>query len=238
MKTIAIVQSNYIPWKGYFDMINMVDEFVLFDDVQYTKRDWRNRNQIKTPRGLEWLTVPVEVSGKYYQSIKDTKIADKTWAQRHWSIIRQNYSKAACINDFKDKLDQLYQNCSFDYLSETNFYFITNICKWLEIPSAITWSNQYKLDEGKNEKLISICKQAGASRYISGPAAKNYIDEALFQKEGIEVCWMDYSNYPPYRQLHSEFTHTVSIVDLLLNEGKSAREFMKSFKGKNPTLTT
>src|SRR5438046_4323553 len=95
----AIVQSNYIPWKGYFDLIRRVDEFILYDDVQYTRRDWRNRNLIKTPQGLRWLTIPVEVKGKYYQSIRDTKIADPVWAASHWQTIVHNYGRAPHVRD-------------------------------------------------------------------------------------------------------------------------------------------
>src|SRR5688572_18851386 len=93
-RKVAIVQSSYIPWKGYFDLINMVDEFVLYDDVQYTRRDWRNRNRIKTAAGLKWLTIPVEVKGKYHQLIRDTRIAEPRWGERHWAMLAQNYSGA------------------------------------------------------------------------------------------------------------------------------------------------
>ncbi|MFW5835685.1 MAG: WbqC family protein, partial [bacterium] len=100
-KKIAILQSNYIPWKGYFDIINYVDEFIVYDDAQYTRRDWRNRNLIKTPRGLKWLTIPVEVKGKYTQTIYETKIADKNWAEKHWKSIRHNYNEADCFEEFR-----------------------------------------------------------------------------------------------------------------------------------------
>src|SRR5208283_1807000 len=93
-KSLAAIQSNYIPWKGYFDIINRVDEFMLYDDAQYTRRDWRNRNKIKTPRGLRWLTIPVRVKGKFHQKICETEISDPGWAAGHWQTLRQNYARA------------------------------------------------------------------------------------------------------------------------------------------------
>src|SRR4026207_404505 len=107
-KTIAVVQSNYIPWRGYFDLINSVDEFILYDDVQYTIRDWRNRNIIKTSRGSLWLTIPVRVKGKYYQKIKDTKIGDPEWNQRHWTSITHNYAKARYFRQYRETFEELY----------------------------------------------------------------------------------------------------------------------------------
>jgi hypothetical protein len=108
----AIVQSSYIPWKGYFDLIRQVDEFILYDDVQYTRRDWRNRNLIKTPHGLSWLTIPVDVKGKYFQSIRETRIADPGWAERHWKTIVHNYSRAPHFDHHRQKLEELYLGCA------------------------------------------------------------------------------------------------------------------------------
>ena len=229
-KTVAIVQSNYIPWKGYFDLINMVDEFILFDDVQYTRRDWRNRNRIKTAHGITWLTIPVEVTGKYTQKIKDTRIADPAWAENHWKTIRLAYARAACFNDFEERLRSLYLSEQPAYLSEVNQRFLKAICDMLGITTAIRTSMEYSIhDVEKNERLIALCLQAGASRYISGPAARNYLDEGLFCEQGITVSWMDYSGYPEYPQVHPLFEHSVSIIDLILNTGKNARSYMKSF---------
>ncbi|MCZ6512871.1 MAG: WbqC family protein [Nitrospinae bacterium] len=228
-KTIAITQSNYIPWKGYFDVIHSVDELVLFDDVQFTKGDWRNRNRIKTQGGLKWLTVPVEVKGKYTQKIKDTLISDPRWARKHWEAIRHSYSKAVFFKDYRELFEELYLTCNEEFLSRVNFKFLEAINRALGIKTPIRWSHDFKLPEEKNERLISICRQAGATKYISGPAAKEYLDESIFRQEGIEVEWMDYSNYPEYRQLFPPFEHGVTILDLLFNEGSSAKTFMKSF---------
>ena len=231
MKKAAIIQSNYIPWKGYFDMINMVDEFILYDDAQYTRRDWRNRNKIKTPNGLQWLTIPVEVKGKYYQKIKDTVISDIEWTKKHWTAIIHNSSKSNFFNDFKILFEELYLGCEKKYLSDINHRFIKAINKLLGINTKISWSMDYDLEvEGNTEKLVTICKQAGADTYLSGPAAKDYMDDELFEQEGISVEWMDYSSYPEYRQRYPPFEHGVSIIDLIFNEGENAKKFMKSFK--------
>jgi hypothetical protein len=179
-KKVAIVQSNYIPWKGYFDLINMADEFILYDDVQYTRRDWRNRNMIKSPSGPIWLTIPVEVKGKYYQKIKDTVISDREWNIRHWKVLVHNYSKAQYFGYYHALFEDLYLGSNDFYLSQINYRFLMVICKLLGITTRITWSMDYPLTKGKTERLVDLCKQAGAAEYISGPAAKNYIDEELF----------------------------------------------------------
>jgi hypothetical protein len=229
MKKVAILQSNYIPWKGYFDLINMVDEFILYDDMQYTKRDWRNRNKIKTPQGLLWLSIPVEVKGKYFQKINETKISEKDWAKKHWQQIKQNYSKAKCFNEYKDIFEELYMTYDEEYLSQINYKFITTINEILGITTKIRWSSEFELIAGQTEKLLGICKDCDADIYISGPAAKDYFDEELAKKENIKVEWMDYSGYKEYEQLHPPFEHGVSILDLIFNKGSDATKFMKSF---------
>jgi len=229
MKKIAILQSNYIPWKGYFDLINMVDEFVLYDNMQYTKRDWRNRNKIQTSEGLKWLSIPVEVKGKYFQKINETKISDKEWGKKHWAMIKQNYSKAPYFKDYKNLFEELYLNNTEEYLSQINYKFIVAICQILEVTTKIRWSSEFKLVNGQTEKLLGICKDCQADIYLSGPAAKGYFDESLAQKENIKVEWMDYSGYKEYHQLFEPFEHGVSILDLIFNEGSQATMYMKSF---------
>lgn len=229
MKKIAIIQSNYIPWKGYFDIINMVNEFILYDTEQYTKRDWRNRNKIKTPNGPLWLTIPVEVKGKYFQRICDTKVSNKNWNKEHWKTIIHNYSKAKYFKYYKDQFEELYLNCNEDYLSMINYKFILEINNILGIKTKIRWSSDFNIKGEKSEKLLSICKQCNATYYISGPAAKDYLNTELFIKEGITVEWMSYDNYPEYNQLYPPFIHEVSVIDLIFNEGPYAINYMKSF---------
>jgi hypothetical protein len=225
-KVVAVVQSNYIPWRGYFDLIRLADEFVLFDDVQYTRRDWRNRNQIKTAQGLKWLTIPVDVKGKYHQKIKETRVADPRWAAEHWETIRHAYGKAAGFSEKGPLLEELYLGCQETMLSMVNYRFLTGICRMLDIQANFSWSSDYQLADDKSERLLSICTQAGATHYLSGPSAKSYLDVELLRQGGVEVIWMDYSGYADYRQLHPPFEPHVSIIDLLLNEGVNAREFV------------
>ena len=228
-KKIAILQSNYIPWRGYFDLINLVDEFILFDDMQYTRRDWRNRNIIKTPNGPMWLTIPVEVKGKYFQKIKDTTISDPTWGRKHWASIVHNYSKAKYFPLYREVFENLYLNSEERYLSRVNHLFLSAICEILGIKTTISWSMDYNPAAGKTERLVDLNKQVGATEYISGPAAKSYIEEEQFRREGIALSYMDYSAYPEYAQLSPPFEHQVSIVDLIFNEGHEATKYMKSF---------
>ena len=229
MKKIAILQSNYIPWKGYFDLINMVDEFIFYDEVQYTKNDWRNRNKIKTPQGIQWLTIPVRQES-LDQKIKDTKISDKKWNIKHWRTISQNYSKAKYFKDYKGIFEELYLTCDEEYLSEINYKFITTINQILGIKTKLRWSSEFELVDGQTEKLLGICKDCNADIYLSGPAAKDYFNEELAKQENIKVEWMDYSGYKEYEQLNPPFEHGVTILDLIFNEGDRAKEFMKSFK--------
>ena len=225
-KRVAIVQSNYIPWKGYFDMIASVDEFILYDDMQYTRRDWRNRNLIKTSQGESWLTVPVKVKGKYNQSIRDTEIEGDRWRNEHLSSLRHAYARAHCFDEVFVFAESLYGR-EFTHLSALNRAFIEAICGFLGIATKISNSWDYTLIEGKSERLADLCLQAKATHYVSGPAAREYLDEGEFNRRGIDVCWFDYSGYPEYPQLWGGFVHGVTVLDLLFNCGSEARQYMK-----------
>jgi hypothetical protein len=231
-KSAAIVQSSYIPWKGYFDLINLVDVFILYDDVQYTRRDWRNRNLIKTRDGLHWLTIPVEVKGKYTQKIRETRVSDPDWGRKHWTAICHSYAKARHFPAYRALFESLYLNLREEMLSQINFRFIRAICDALGITTKIVWSSDFILQDGQSERLIGLCKSVGATRYLSGPSAKDYLDESKFADQGMSVAWMDYSGYPPYTQLFGAFEHGVSILDLIFNEGQQAPRYMKSFADK------
>lgn len=227
MRKIAVVQSNYIPWKGYFDMIAAVDEFILYDDMQYTKRDWRNRNLIKTPQGVQWLTVPVLVKGKFHQKICDTEIDGAEWAATHWKAMVQNYRRAPCFTEIATWLEPIYAEGLFTHISQLNRHLIEAICKYLEIKTTIKNSWDYTLPDGKTERLAGLCAQAGGTEYISGPAAKEYIEKEIFTEMGIKLTWFDYSGYPEYPQLWGEFSHGVTILDLLFNCGHDSPKYMR-----------
>ncbi|MCW2002505.1 hypothetical protein FHY30_001198 [Xanthomonas arboricola] len=225
-KKVAILQSNYIPWKGYFDLIAAVDEFILFDDMQYTRRDWRNRNQIKTPQGVQWLTVPVLTKGKYHQTIAETELDGDQWTALHWKALVQNYRRAPHFDQIAAWLEPLYVK-SYTHLSQMNRCFIEAICQQLHITTKIRSSADYVLLDGKTERLADLCRQAGATEYLSGPAAKDYVDETIFRDHGIQLSWFDYAGYPPYPQVWGEFAHGVSVLDLLFNCGQDAHAYMR-----------
>jgi len=228
-KRVAIVQSNYIPWKGYFDLIARVDEFVLYDDVQYTRRDWRNRNVIKTPQGKTWLTVPVQVKGRFHQRIDETLVSDPAWAERHWKTLGHVYAAAPYFTKYRDELAEIYRQCGGErLLSHVNRRLIDAVCERLGIGTAITWSSDYRSEGSVNERLLGICLKAGADVYLSGPGARSYLDEKLFEQAGVSVEWMDYSGYPEYPQLHPPFDHAVTVLDLLFNTGPEAPKYMKA----------
>ncbi|WP_211451720.1 WbqC family protein [Collimonas antrihumi] len=229
-KKIAIVQSNYIPWKGYFDMIAAVDEFILYDDMQYTRRDWRNRNQIKTPQGQQWVTVPVKVKGKYLQTIRETEIDGADWADAHWKAVAQNYRRAPHFEEVAALFEPLYRGRQYTHLSALNRALIEAVCAYLGITTKISNSWDYVLIEGKTERLADLCAQAMGSEYISGPAARDYIEEHLFVERGIKLGWFDYAGYPEYPQLWGDFTHGVTILDLLFNCGKDASRYMRNVR--------
>ena len=228
MKKIAILQSNYIPWKGYFDIMGSVDEFIIYDEMQYTKNDWRNRNKIKTTNGLIWLTIPVKIE-KLNQKINETKIADNKWHIKHKNSLQTNYGKATKFKECKDFIFNIYEQASrLDYISEINYTFLNELNKFLKISTKISFSTDYNIGEGKTERLINICKQSNSNIYLSGPSAKNYIDEALFTKNNINLEWFDYIGYKEYEQLYPPFEHGVSILDLIFNTGEDAYKYLKS----------
>lgn len=228
-KSIAIIQPNYIPWKGYFDIINSVDEFFILDVVQYTRRDWRNRNRIKTQHGVKWLTIPVDVKGRFHEKIKDVKISDKDWGIRHWATISANYAKTPYFRMIGPRLKDLYLKNSETYLSRINYSFIKCINSILGITTRISWCDYYDENREATLNLMDICKQAKATIYVSGPTAKNYFDENRLLKENIRVEWFDYSGYQPYDQPYPPFDHHVSILDLIFCMGPDAFKYMKSF---------
>ncbi len=228
MKTIAILQSNYIPWKGYFDLIDRVDEFILYDEMQYTKNDWRNRNQIKTASGPAWLTIPVDTKGKPLQKIEEARVTDHHWCRKHLNALRMNYSRAPFFPEYFPRIEELYRQCEEEeYLTRINERFLRAICEILGITTKISRSTDYHLIEGKTERLVRLVQDAGGSVYLSGPAAQSYIREELFKEAGITLTWMDYAGYRPYPQLFGDFIHNVSVLDLLFNTGKDAIRYIR-----------
>jgi hypothetical protein len=226
MKKVVILQSNYIPWKGYFDLINDADVFVFYDDVQYTKSDWRNRNKIMTPSGARWLTIPAGVD--FHRLICEVALTDSSWQLKHWDTIRQNYRRAPYFELYRPFFEQIYLAREWTNLSQLNHSSIESIAKeLLGVRTTFDDSRNYQLSGHKSERLLDLVRKVGATHYISGPAAKSYIDEAEFEQAGIKLIWKDYSGYPEYAQQGKlPFEHGVSILDLLFNVGPAAADYI------------
>jgi hypothetical protein len=230
-KRIAIVQSNYVPWRGYFDLIASVDEFILLDDAQYTRRDWRNRNRIKTAQGTRWLTIAVQVSGRYTQSIHETLVAKDDWPERHWETLRQHYAGADGFTEVGDLVRKLYATVPGPRLTDVNRHFLTGIAEFLGVGTPITLSFDYEPEHARTERLLDLCVKSGATEYVSGPAARAYLEEDLFRERGIDVSWFEYGPYGGYPQVHPPFDPQVSILDLMFCTGANAPSLFRSPPG-------
>lgn len=225
MKRVAILQSNYIPWRGYFDLIAFVDEFIIYDDMQYTKNDWRNRNRIKTSQGLQWMTVPVK--GHFLQTIRETLIDGIHWAKKHWRTLEVNYSTAPHFAEIADWLAPIYLEEHHTSLSALNRRLLEAVCGYLGIITRLTNSWDYELAGGKTERVANLCRQAAATEYVTGPSARSYINEREFDELGIQLIWFDYDGYRDYPQLWGAFEPAVSILDLLFNVGADAPDYLR-----------
>ena len=224
-RVVGISQSNYIPWKGYFDLIRRCDLFVLYDDAQYTKNDWRNRNRIKTPHGTQWLTVPVEVAGRFGQRVNEARVRGGEWAANHWTRLRYAYAAAPHFARSAGEVETLYgQAAGLTHLSDVNGLFLRYLCERLDVRTPLAASADYlpATATDATAKVLGMCVAAGATCYLSGPAAKSYLDEEPFRAAGIEVQWMEYAGYPEYPQPHGPFEHAVSALDLLFCAGPHA----------------
>lgn len=232
-KTVVITQSNYLPWRGYFDLLASADEVILLDSVQYTRRDWRNRNTIKTASGTAWLTIPVEVKGRYFQAIDETRIAGPEWAEQHARAIDAAYRRASHYRDVAPWLLGLLRSLEGEpRLSVVNELLLRAICERLGIAVPIRRCSDV-LDRAAlqvmapTDRLARLAHAVKATRYLTGPAARSYLDVDRFTAEGIEVAWMSYDGYPEYRQLWGAFEPRVSVVDLLLNVGAEAPNYLR-----------
>jgi hypothetical protein len=228
VKTVSIIQSNYIPWKGYFDIIGLSDEFIILDTVQFTKNDWRNRNKIKVAAGNPWLSIPVKTGGRFGQSIAETEIADPSWAESHWSKLSATYRSEPGFKLYGSAIAEAYEAAARESrLSAVNRLFIERICRLLAIRTPITDASAYPDAPEKSERVVALCEAAQATRYLSGPAAKAYLDEAAFAARGVELAYMDYGGYREYAQPNPPFDHGVSVLDLLFCAGADAAALMK-----------
>lgn len=226
MTRVAISQSNYLPWKGYFDLIDCVDTFVIFDRVQFTKRDWRNRNKIKTAQGLKWISIPVSTKGKVTQAINEVEVSDTDWPSQHLNKLQNAYREAPFLSETLEVIAPLIKS-NKTFLSEINDASIQALCDYLDITTPLLSDKIFDLTGDASQKLLNICKALNATTYVSGPTAKAYLDVSRFSAAGIEVEWMSYEGYPQYPQLHGEFEHGVSILDVMVHTGRAAKDFIK-----------
>jgi len=217
VKTV-VLQSNYIPWKGYYDLIHDADIFIYYDEVQYTKNDWRNRNRIYTKNGLQWLTIPISTDAVKLK-ISEVEIKDPRWQDLHYKTLSLGYAKAPFFHQLKPLLEETYIQQQWKNLSTVNRFLIEKISTLLGIETTFKDSKDFILEGNRVERLINLLKQSGTTRYISGPAAKEYLEgyEGLFAESDIQLQYKDYSDYPSYPQMKEPFENYVSVVDMLAN---------------------
>ena len=224
-KRVAVLQSNYLPWKGYFDIIHDVDLFVFYDDVQYTAHDWRNRNRMKTASGVRWLTIPLGT--RIDRRICDVELPGAAWRAEHRRRIRASYQAAPWYSTYAGLLERVYEKRRWSNLSDFNQHVIAMIARdVLGIPTELADSRDHSLSGRKLDRLVELLVKVGATTYVSGPAAKAYLDETRLAEAGIAVEWKDYSGYPEYPQLHPPFVHEVFVLDLLFHVGPQAPHFI------------
>jgi hypothetical protein len=224
-RTVVVLQPGYLPWLGFFDQMARADIFVYYDDVQFDKNGWRNRNRIKTARGARWLTVPVLQSGRGLQRICSVEIDNRTpWRRKHIETIGQAYAKAAYTKEYAPVLEQLLSG-TWENLADLDIAATDLMARWLGISTATYRSSRLGIEGGQSERLMAICRNFGADRYLSGASARTYLDVPLFERHGIEVEWQDY-DHPVYAQQHGEFVSHLSALDLVLNMGPSSRDIL------------
>lgn len=218
----AIVQPSYLPWRGYFHMIEKADVFVFYDDVQYDKHGWRNRNRIKTSSGPQWLTIPVSARGNVVTGlpINEVRIADRRWASKHLATIRQAYARAPHVDRCLELLEP-YLAREQDSLADLTIDLTVAIAAELGLERRFVRSSELALSGDRMGRLIEVLERVGASHYISGPAAKTYLDQRGLDQANISLELMSY-DYPEYRQLHPPFEPQVSVIDLIAMEGDNA----------------
>lgn len=227
---VGIIQPSYIPWKGYFDFIDDVDLFIFLDDVQYTRRDWRNRNKINSSEGLCWLSVPVCFSRNDNNTdIKDVRIDNsKDWRKKHINTITRSYQNAPYFDKYADHIFGVIGS-EHTMISELTIDLTHCLMGALGISTETMKASDFNLGYTKDEHLIQILLNVGATSYLSGPSAKNYINPVLFEEKGIDLEYKSYC-YPEYPQRYQPFEHGVSVLDLLFNNGPESRKYLKSMK--------
>jgi hypothetical protein len=223
---LGVIQSSFIPWRGYFDLISSVDLFVFLDDIQFSKNSWRNRNQIKTKNGLMWLTVPVRQE-RLTQLISETYVdSSSPWFMKHLGSWRANYARAPFFEVIMEMLSDL-KDARGQTISDLNVRLIKRICEYVKIPTPMVLSSEFSLSGKKTDRLIDLLKQTNAETYLSGPSADTYLDKDAFRANHIRLEYKSY-DYDPYPQLWGKFEGGVTILDLIANCGPEAKKHIRS----------
>jgi hypothetical protein len=216
-RTIVVLQPGYLPWLGFFDQMRRADIFVYYDDVQFDKHGWRNRNRIKSPAGPRWLTVPVR-RARLTERILEVEIDNRTaWARKHIGTIRQFYAHAPYLGSYLPELEDLLQR-RWERIVDLDLAVVELICRWLGLSCRTARSSELGISGQRSQRLLDLCLHFGASRYLTGDAAESYLDVDLFARHNVEVRWQNY-RHPIYPQQHGSFIPYLSVLDLLLNCG-------------------
>jgi hypothetical protein len=225
---LAIIQPSYIPWRGYFHQIQMADVFMFYDDVQYDKHGWRNRNRIKTPNGTIWLTIPVAARGNVVEQtpINEIRCASKSWGRKHWATLSQSYGRAPFFERYAPLLEEFYARKD-DRLAELAIDLTLRLAAELGIERTrfVRSSEVEGIEGASTDRVLSIVRLLGADHFITGPTARAYLDEAKLASARVTLEYMRYE-YPEYEQLHPPYEPRVSILDLLFMKGPDAGDFI------------
>ncbi|MDR3636050.1 MAG: WbqC family protein [Isosphaeraceae bacterium] len=224
----VILQPSYIPWRGYFDLIQRADVFVFYDDVQYDKHGWRNRNRVKTAGGTKWLTIPVRSGGNVVEGtpIRAIEIdSTQNWARKHWETIRQSYAKAPYFGRYRSMVEEFYA-ATPPLLADFTIETTVALARALGIEhTRFVRSSDLPATGAKTDRLVDLLTHLGATHYISGPSARDYMEDAKLAAAGITLEYIVYE-YPEYPQLYPPFAPQVSVIDLLLMTGPDAPRFV------------
>ncbi len=224
-RTLVILQPGYLPWLGFFDQVRRADAFCYYDDVQYDKHGWRNRNRIKTPSGPLWLTVPVLHHGKGQPRINEVLIDTKSnWQRKHLASLKQYYAKAPYVSRYLPELEEIV-NRPWTHLVDLDIAVAGLMAGWLKLPAPGARTSALGIEGSPSERLLELCRHFGATRYLSGDAAKDYLDVELFAQHGVEVVWQNYQ-HPAYPQQYGSFVPFLSAIDLILNCGDESAQIL------------
>ena len=223
---VTILQPSYLPWLGFFEQMSRSDKFVLLDDVQYTRRDWRNRNRIRVRENWIWLTVPVQQKSRFSQSLLETRIDNSvSWRRKHLETLRQHYCKAPFFEKYFPRCQQVYEK-DWTFLFDLCLETINLIKEEMGIETPLLRSSEIKPGGEKTERLVSICRELGATHYLSGESGSNYIAEEDFSSQGIALEYQNYE-HPVYPQRYTGFVPHLSAIDLLFNCGEQSLGILK-----------